>query len=555
MKKLFTLFLLGCAISANAQYQLPNGDFESEWVDCIPWNSKGNTSKVGTQPKGWTVSNVPLAGEVGKKLEETDNKAITFSNGETMGNKTPAYLTLGTSWATAYVSKIFPSAVVEKADGGTWGGQEFKFHPDAVSFRYQRDNSKGTERASAIAYLWKGTWTQADVPGNVGILSQPANATLTDRDRCVLGMDMTAGNILGGTITQTENAALIASGINYYSEATEGWTNGLIELNYGEFKNKEVEVEKINIIFAANDYFADRSTIVKGNSLSIDDVKLLYYHALETLSYEGETIEFNENTFNYDLSNTTYDEAKLAYIKKGQGATVTQAYDAQSGVLSIRVEAEDFDATDNPEAFSEYTIQFKGESSDITSDKKQYTEDLQVQLNGMTVAEQEATIDVELFENGSMNLVLKNFYFSLMGQDMYVGNIYVNDIQTVTEDDYRSFNTQQMATVTNGDDPADAPWIGEEQFADGLEINMSGKFTDNKFYCTLYLNFGMEIHVVFGKDEGFNSISSLTTDVNQTVNVYTLQGTSVKTNVKKANALDGLKKGIYIVDGKKVIKK
>lgn len=38
------------------------------------------------------------------------------------------------------------------------------------------------------------------------------------------------------------------------------------------------------------------------------------------------------------------------------------------------------------------------------------------------------------------------------------------------------------------------------------------------------------------------------------VDVFTLSGVKVKAGVKKAEALDGLERGIYIVDGKKVIK-
>ena len=37
------------------------------------------------------------------------------------------------------------------------------------------------------------------------------------------------------------------------------------------------------------------------------------------------------------------------------------------------------------------------------------------------------------------------------------------------------------------------------------------------------------------------------------VDVYTLGGVKVKAGVKKSEALDGLRHGIYIVDGKKVV--
>lgn len=43
-------------------------------------------------------------------------------------------------------------------------------------------------------------------------------------------------------------------------------------------------------------------------------------------------------------------------------------------------------------------------------------------------------------------------------------------------------------------------------------------------------------------------------NVDATVNVYTIDGVCVKSGVKSSEALDGLRKGIYIVNGKKVVK-
>ena len=48
--------LLAFPLCGNAQ-QLPNNGFEEAWVDCIPWTSKNNSTKQGTQPTGWNISN------------------------------------------------------------------------------------------------------------------------------------------------------------------------------------------------------------------------------------------------------------------------------------------------------------------------------------------------------------------------------------------------------------------------------------------------------------------------------------------------------------------
>ena len=119
---------------------------------------------------------------------------------------------------------------------------------------------------------------------------------------------------------------------------------------------KPVDVEKLNIVISANGLFDDRSTIKAGNSVTIDDVELVYWHALSALSYEGETLNFSETKTNYELSAEDYDETKLSYTVKGQAATATTSYDEETGVLTIRVEGEDIDV--NPESFTEYKLQF-----------------------------------------------------------------------------------------------------------------------------------------------------------------------------------------------------
>lgn len=153
MKKILSVFMLGgVALSANAQ-QI-NGGFDAEWVKCVPWDSKGNTSVSGTQPEGWHASNVNTA--IGKKqiidaVEGKDGtgKAAHLYNTSIAGNKIPAYLTLGTPFATAEVRGI----TVKNSDGGTFGGSSFTFRPDAMRFDYKRDNSNGDENATVIAYL------------------------------------------------------------------------------------------------------------------------------------------------------------------------------------------------------------------------------------------------------------------------------------------------------------------------------------------------------------------------------------------------------------------
>ena len=377
MKKNYALLLLSvAALSANAQ-QI-NGDFDSAWEKCVPWDSKGNTFSKGVQPQGWNMANVVLAGTVGEKItrsaeDEPANYAVKVNNiyNSIVKQNIPGYFTLGTPWATAETK----GTSVRNSDGGTFGGMKFTYHPDAISFEYQRDNSNGTdEQATVLAYLWNGTWTQKDVPGNnaVGVFSwgSATRVDMENRERNVLGMSKTA---TGGDVTKTEGATLVATIDHAITESTEGeWKTDTIPFVYKE-GCETAGVENINVIFSSANYFGPQSDIKAGNSLTVDNVKLIYYHALSSLKptdnygYDVD-INFSPDTFNYTVE-STYDPdwTTVGYTKKGVGATVEAAYDDLTGQYVLTVKGEDYDAETNPEAMSVYTIQYQKAAPTLTS--------------------------------------------------------------------------------------------------------------------------------------------------------------------------------------------
>lgn len=336
-------------------------DFSGDWETCIPWDSKGNTEASGTQPKGWHMSNVQTAlGAVvaGAKAEGSNGTtvAVKLTNQEMAGQMIPAYMSLGTPWATAETK----GSKVRNADGGVFGGTEFTYRPDAISFDYQRNNSKGKENATAIAYLWKGTWTQTNVPGNtaVGVIGYgtATKVTMVNRDRNVLGNETSA--TLGDPAEPSKDAKLIAKLEQPISESTKGtWKSMTIPFTYND---KTAVPEYINVIFAANDYFGDRNGIVAGNSLTIDNVKLVYYHALNSLTYNGNKVaNFDEGTTEYTLSGKLAEDFdKVKFTIKGAGATYDVAKDEANNVATITVKGNDYDV--NPSSKTVYTIKFDG---------------------------------------------------------------------------------------------------------------------------------------------------------------------------------------------------
>lgn len=187
---------------------------------------------------------------------------------------------------------------------------------------------------------------------------------------------------------------------------------------------------------------------------------------------------------------------------------------------------------------------------------KDYTDNLTVTIDGQTTPVGQTVVSVTDNEDGTVLISLKDF--SLLGE-INVGTINVEDVPVTEEDGYKSFALEDKAiSVVDGDNP-DVIW--NPTFFDGLPIDISGKFTDDKFYCELDLTFvagetQQIIHVTFGTDDFTSSVlSAKAGDPDKLVDVYTILGVQAKSQVKKSQALDGLQRGIYIVDGKKVIKR
>lgn len=272
MKKLyFTLAAGVLAFSAAAQQQLPNAGFEDGWGDCKPWTSKNNTSKKGTTPGDWTISQVIGISGLGATIvgEVTDgynsDKAVKIYNNKNSiaSNIVPGYVTLGTTWSTA----VGTSA--KNADGGTWGGIAFTDRPESITFMYKRTHdtdydTDSSEPATVVAYLWKGTFKQAKVPGNIVVAGSATTCTMENRDRNILGMATSQG----GDVTET--GTLIAKIDYQITGDAEDWTELTIPFEYVSDETPEM----INVIFAAGDYW--NSSPERGNTLIIDDVKLNY---------------------------------------------------------------------------------------------------------------------------------------------------------------------------------------------------------------------------------------------------------------------------------------
>lgn len=356
MNKWTLLALVATSFTAQAQ-QLPNANFNGKWVDCIPFIGSNETGKVqGTQPEGWIISNVNGyqglgATIVGSQLTENENLAVALKNTPNpfMASQiVPAYMSLGTTWNTSK-----GMIAITNKDGGSFGGMKFTHRPDAIQFKYKRTAAEPSVPATVVAYMWKGEWQQADVPVTIALSGEPKKETMINRDRSILGMESAEG----GAVTKSEDALCIAQIQEKLSEITEEWKEMTIPFNYAD---KNAVPTHINVIFAANDYF-DASTVKKDNTLSIDDVAFVYYHALESLTYGDKVYTPNAEGV-IDLSEVAFDaNTPMQFHVKGVGATVEKGtLNADTQEMTLEVRGNDFAA--NPESKTTYTLRFKAEA-------------------------------------------------------------------------------------------------------------------------------------------------------------------------------------------------
>lgn len=350
-KQLLTLALLAVAGTAGAQ-QLPNGSFdEGKWVECVPFTNGASSKKVGKCPPSWTIAHVAGATDVGGLYSKVvgqqvdagnTGSAVKVTNTNIIGsNYAPGYFTLGTPWNTAL------NTGKSNKDGGSFGGIKFTYKPDALEFYYKRSIKKTNIRSSVLAYLWNGTVKQNNVPVNTPVTaSNIVKYDMPNRDIFILRKDDLIATCEGDKVTDNPTH-LIASLEEYTTETTDAWTKKTYEFKYNDTYKAETP-EFINVIFAASDYF-NSSNVTGGISLSIDDVKLIYYKHLKSLTIDGTTpstfvgddTQNNTNEVNIDASDKYYTEGCISATAAGAGAKVNETYNPSTHVCTLKVTAGD----------------------------------------------------------------------------------------------------------------------------------------------------------------------------------------------------------------------
>ncbi len=538
MKKIFTSLFAATAVALTVgAQQLPNNGFEEAWIECVPWTSTGNTKAEGTTPTSWMVSNTigtggkspvgnttiaeNVAGYNSVGAVKVENKEINLF----IVKKTiPGYFGLGTPWATS-------TSTGKNMAGGEFGGIAFAFRPDALQFMYQ---STGSDQPTVLAYTWNGKFVQKEVSGNIVVTGKPTKIDMVDRDRNVIGMEDAPQ---GGEVT--EKGTLVAL-INQRLEATTTqWTKGELEFTYSD----AAAPEKINVVFAAGDYFS--ISPVKENTLTVDDVKLIYFSRLKSLKVNGVDVpEFAPNTYEYNVdAEMPADASAIAAecMDNSGSAKAEVALDAANNKATVTVTNSNVGGTDvDGEESHVYTLNFKPAQQE--ENILIYNGILKIEMDGEDISNGGIESPLQLIPNADYtecNLLLPE---KALGDGF--GDIKVDNVKMTKNGGITDFNGfVKGLTLMGGAIVADAVVTGTCDAEGNIDLLIDVTWDNQGTPTPIKVTFNGK-----GKPIPTSAVEAIESDdVNAPAEYFTIQGYKVNGN--------NLANGFYIVrKGNKVSK-
>ena len=182
---------------------------------------------------------------------------------------------------------------------------------------------------------------------------------------------------------------------------------------------------------------------------------------------------------------------------------------------------------------------------------KKYTENLSVTIDDTKTDQGKKEIQVEIMADGTCNFILPNFIMADATSEVPVGTIRLNNVTMTQAATGDSIATKQNITILPGDKEGTQPsdWMGP--MLGEVPIDLKGVMTADKLSAKIDINFvalGMVIKVAIGETTE-TGIDQAVTPLPASSAVYNLNGVRVANNWN-----NNLPKGVYVVNGKKVIK-
>ena len=295
-----------------AVYQIPNSDFNNwgETALAEGWNSF--ESAAGAYATFASMSPMP------EKIDGVEGNAVRLKSKDLWlayanGNMTTGRINMGNANAADASNYNFTDRTDANAN------LPFAGEPDA--FEVYARFTPGTAKE-------EGT----ELQGRVQIILH-GDAAYHDPELSELGAEKIAS----------------ASGL---IPATAEWTKFT-----GEFSYTGNESDKRYILASATTNPVPGAS--KDDQLDLDNLKLVYYHALKNLTFDGAQIEgFSSDKLNYTLTiegDAAAAAAKIEYVVKGKGASAKKT--VEGDVLTITVNGNDYAV--NAKSQTVYTVKFE----------------------------------------------------------------------------------------------------------------------------------------------------------------------------------------------------
>lgn len=320
MKKiLLGLLLSASALSASAQYQFPNSDFESAFV---------NASSKYTEPEGWHgYATIDASGLNGNGRDGSKLVASTDVRPGSTGRQS-VYI------KSTSILGIVANGVMTNGQIGTYsttatdGKNNYNFSTPGREVSTYAPNSKFytpfTGKPDAMRVWLKNVGTGT---GRVSVWLH-TNGTMYDP-------------------TDNANMSIACAHAETRVPNNKEWTKYDIPFSYAGYNGKAPEY--ILATFTTNETPGKGAA---GDMVYIDDIEMLYYSELTNLTYDGQPIEIDPT------GSATIDDTyntKMLKFTTGVGAFVTT--DVQDdGTVTITIEGNDISV--NPGNRHVYTLHF-----------------------------------------------------------------------------------------------------------------------------------------------------------------------------------------------------
>lgn len=372
------------SLAAQGNYQIPNSDFEQEWV------KSGEKTEPG---HGW-YSFVSAGGTFAAAAPNTttqvegynSKKAVSISSvdlwvAKANGNLTTGKINMGSFTPTNKANYNYTSRSTED------GNCPFVGLPDTVRC-YAKFTRGGKGYNAAGTFIVHGDVDFKDPhESSENIATYEVARAVLDIAPSTDWQPVTASFTYSKTAEQIESAAELQTRYMLASFTTNPTPGG-----------------------SADD------------ELIIDDVVLVYNSRLASLAYNGTAIEGFDKDNQYYTVTGEYTDDCLTAVSDGAGASVKVSYNAENRIATITVEGNDI--ASNPENKHEYYVMFAPETT-------AYASKLIMGLAGTMLPPATENVGISEISGGKADFLLSNFAF----QGMVMGDILLTDVDCQEEAD------------------------------------------------------------------------------------------------------------------------